>query len=479
MSRNAVLLLVVFAGSLAAQEPASVRITPENATRIASDNAAPGSGACEQFQAAALDSTGAEAEATFVWMISNPGDFRVDARTGEVCARRSDIEAVSVTLVTATMVGSQLSATVRFTVVPDRGQPTGTPAGMAAAAALRRDMARLEALDPPSINDPRQATEFTAVQIYYGTDRRAEAAEEPDDRYGAERGPLELGTAIISIPRGHKAGQLESPSWLRLEFSEDPSRHVVLLRVTPLEVEGWVSSFDQKLDNSPQREALVFLHGYNVTFAEAARRTAQLAYDLGYEGVPVLYSWPSRGTLAGYLADEATVERSVPHFQRFLRLLAFTGVDRIHVVAHSMGNRVLAGALRNLAPDVARRIGQVVLTAPDIDAEVFETQVVPAMRQLGVRLTMYSSSADRALQASMKVHGYRRAGQSGDSIVVVPGLETVDASHVDTDLLGHGYFAEDKPVLDDLFLLLKHELPATARQLKELLKGALRYWAFR
>ncbi|HJU66462.1 MAG TPA: alpha/beta fold hydrolase, partial [Gemmatimonadaceae bacterium] len=314
----------------------------------------------------------------------------------------------------------------------------------------------------------------------YGTDRRRTPNTDPSKRYGADRGPLNLGTAIVTIPRGHKAGRIESPSWRRLEFSYRLSRHVVLLRVTSLDSIAWVRSFRETLANAPAKEALVFIHGYNVSFSEAARRTAQLAYDLGYEGVPVLYSWPSRGTLTGYVADEATVERSAPLLRRFIqRVLAQTGVERVHVIAHSMGNRVLAGAVRGLTPAEAGRLGQVVLTAPDIDAEVFEGQVVPAMRQLGVRLTMYSSSSDRALQASMKIHGYRRAGQSGDSIVVLPGLETVDASNVDTDLLGHGYFAEDKPVLDDLFLLLQLELPATARRLKELLKGALRYWAFR
>ena len=47
------------------------------------------------------------------------------------------------------------------------------------------------------------------------------------------------------------------------------------------------------------RERYETHHG--VTFKDAARRTAQMAYDLGFPGAPVFYSWPSAGTSTGFI----------------------------------------------------------------------------------------------------------------------------------------------------------------------------------
>jgi esterase/lipase superfamily enzyme len=77
-----------------------------------------------------------------------------------------------------------------------------------------------------------------------------------------------------------------------------------------------------RIAESKQKEALVFVHGYNVTFEEASRQTAQLAYDLGARGVPILYGWLSQGKLAGYLVDETNVEWTVPHLRDLLAQLA-------------------------------------------------------------------------------------------------------------------------------------------------------------
>jgi esterase/lipase superfamily enzyme len=120
----------------------------------------------------------------------------------------------------------------------------------------------------------------------------------------------------------------------------------------------------------------------------------------------------------------------------------------------------------------------VILTAPDVDAQVFEEQIVPAIRSQCAWLTLYASSQDRALRASMRFHFFGRAGQSGDELLVLDGLDTVDASRIDTDLLGHGYFAENKAVIDDLFLLVRHSFSPAQRNLRRRLKAGRTYWIF-
>lgn len=336
---------------------------------------------------------------------------------------------------------------------------------------------RVDMLQPPSITEAAAASDFVQVEVLYGTNRKRTPA--PAIGYGSRRDTLQFGTTFVSIPKAHRPGELESPAWYRLEFHDDPSHHVTLLQVTPLTRQGWRTRFQQSLQRSGGREALVFVHGFNVTFEDAARRTAQFAYDLGIDGVPVMYSWPSKGEVSAYTADEATAESAVPHFRRFLEeVAALTGSQRVDIVAHSMGNRIVTNTLRAMAAEAPqRKFNQVILAAPDIDAEVFAEQIVPAIRPAAHRISMYASSHDRALMASQQVHAFRRAGQSGPEIMVLDGIETIDASTVDTDLLGHGYFAENKQVIDDMFLVVRHDMPAWERNLRRLNKQGRPYWA--
>lgn len=120
-------------------------------------------------------------------------------------------------------------------------------------------------------------------------------ANPPELAYGNKRGEeLQLGTCQVSIPRDHQVGEVESPSILRLEFREDPERHVVLLDVVSQPAEEFYADLKACVGQSQQKDAFVFVHGFNVTFEDAARRTAQIAYDVKFEGVPIFYSWPSQ-----------------------------------------------------------------------------------------------------------------------------------------------------------------------------------------
>lgn len=90
--------------------------------------------------------------------------------------------------------------------------------------------------------------------------------------------------------------------------------------------------------------ALVFIHDFNVKFDAAVRRTAQIAYDLHFEGTPILYSWPSEGKLSSYWIDEDNARQSATRFHAFLPMvLTEVGARTVHVIAHSIGNRVADG----------------------------------------------------------------------------------------------------------------------------------------
>ena len=110
------------------------------------------------------------------------------------------------------------------------------------------------------------------------------------------------------------------------------------------------------------------------------------------------------------------------------------------------------------------RFREIILAAPDIDADVFREQLAPALAQAGERVTLYASSKDLALQASREVHGYTRAGDSGAGIVVVEGIDTIDASNVDDSILAHSYFVESIPVIRDIAQMIRRRLAPDDRE---------------
>ena len=166
----------------------------------------------------------------------------------------------------------------------------------------------------------RPTENYQRVKLFFATDRATGETQGDVQTFTssrAENGSLKFGTAEVSIPRDHRMGELERPSLLRLEFREDPEKHIVLLKATTLNEDVFLKELQARINSDPQKEVLIFIHGYSVTFEEAARRLGQITYDLGFAGAPILYSWPSQGTIFGYTADEATIEWVIPHFETF------------------------------------------------------------------------------------------------------------------------------------------------------------------
>lgn len=319
------------------------------------------------------------------------------------------------------------------------------------------------------------------VRVYYATDRSPTGSPDPLAAFAPRRGDGELryGACDVSIPRDHRLGELETPSVWWLEFSYDPEEHVTLLQVSPRAPSEFFAELGR--ETAADAQLLVFVHGYNVAFADAARRTAQLKYDLGFAGAAVLFSWPSQGETAGYPADEATVDWSWRHLQRFLeRLHAEDPARAVYLVAHSMGNRLVARALDAIAAGgrlPADAFKEVVMAAPDIDSgELLE--LAANIRRVGARVTLYASANDKALMASRRFHGGQpRAGEAGQHLLLPPGFDVLDASDVDTDLIDHAYFGDSATLLHDLFSLIRLGLPPprtpTTREMR-VAQG--RYW---
>ena len=326
-------------------------------------------------------------------------------------------------------------------------------------------------------------------EVLFATDRQADPDPEPRFRLSGRRGPLSFGRASFSIAPTRPMGSLDA-------------------QLLPMDdLVGWslerlVGRLQAALRASGTRDVVVFVHGYNNGFDDAARSLAAISADVKFGAVPLLYSWPSDGAALSYGYDEEQVRASRDNFLAFLEVLAkVEGVERVHIAAHSMGNRLVTEAIDRFdaaAPDSRKLFHHVVMAAPDVYVGLFE-QAADAFRRRAHRITLYASDNDTALKCSFWVHGNRRLGQAGSALFFSQGFETIDASSVEPPPSffsferwpglralaspcgrGHAYMIRSLRVQSDLQSLIQNDLPAAARHgLSEKRLGQAVYWAFR
>jgi esterase/lipase superfamily enzyme len=321
------------------------------------------------------------------------------------------------------------------------------------------------------------------VDLFFATDRAPDT--DSGSYFSPDRAEMSFGVTRVGIPPGHLMGRMEAPSLLKFEWSPDEHKHIKVRDVLRLTEADFFQRLTRAVAESPGGKLMIFVHGYNVEFPEASRDVAQFANDLKFAGPVILFSWPSQGSLTSYTVDETNAEWAQADFVRLLTgVLEHVAAQNIYVVGHSMGNRIIGRGMAALASD--RLPGdlivfrEIVMIAPDIDADVFRLDIAPRLARTGIHVTLYASSNDRALMASKAFHGYERAGDAGEGLLVVDGVETIDASDVSASLLGHSYFAEDRRIMEDIFSLLQTGQRAENRfGLEAVQTAAGPYWTFR
>ncbi len=347
-------------------------------------------------------------------------------------------------------------------------------------AALRTGVARLT----ESEHRARKQTELSRFSTKsVGVTKRARPAQRIYDVwFGTNRAPVmengvlkgfsgqttddvTLGRCGVIIPRTHKIGVGKPPWWRRVVFGERP---LSVQSVASLESGAFWADVRARLvhDGAEADDAIVFLHGYNVSFEDAAVCAAQIGADLNLPGATAFFSWPSQGRMLDYTVDEASIEASEAQITAFLEAFASrSGARRVHVIAHSMGNRGLLRAVDRIAAKASaasgRPFGQIILAAPDVDRRTFST-LCPAYPMVGLRTTLYLSAKDLAVRSSRFVHAAARVGYE-PPVTVVPDIDTVSVSKVDLSFLGHGYVASCRAVLTDIHQLIVSELEPCRR----------------
>jgi esterase/lipase superfamily enzyme len=316
-----------------------------------------------------------------------------------------------------------------------------------------------------------QQSDWDVVPVFYGTDR-ARKNEPKRIVYTSDRGRrLELGQALVTVPKIHQVPQIERPFAIRIPYfdvvlyeqAEDPKVHFTVRELKALTRADFIKLVRQRVGGSRafKDQAVVFVHGYNNTFDYALFRTAQMAYDLKFDGAAFLYSWPSGTGLTGYYYDRESSTQAEPYLREFLELvIKDTGAKSVSIIAHSMGNLPLLHVLRDLGPALPAgvQLNQIILAAPDVDRNVFEN-LAANIKRYGRGVTLYCSANDRAMAAARRVAGgVPRAGDvPREGPIVLSGIDTIDVTQTSTDYLAlnHSSYAERSALLNDIGLLLQ------------------------
>ncbi len=314
------------------------------------------------------------------------------------------------------------------------------------------------------------------VDVFYATDRAVDEVGPAGPVYGCRRSYsedawFELGVCRVEIRRERHH---DKPGPLPKSTTE----LVGLTSTTSFERRDFYETLREKMQHAGANETFVFVHGFNNSFEDAVKRTAEIWYDTGFEGPPIAYTWPSRGGrlwrgIFGYFCDSESIKWSVIHLKAFLLdlveetkgdMLAAGEPVRIHLIGHSLGSQALARALVQVAEELGQVnrpvFCEVILAAPDIDRDFFRDVVLFKLLRSGLveQYTLYASSTDSVLKTSESLHVYPRAGNADDGLVPVnhPRFNTIDASAVRSRWLSfnHDYFITEPRVIRDLVEVL-------------------------
>ena len=275
--------------------------------------------------------------------------------------------------------------------------------------------------------------------------------------YGRAIAPgLGFSQMTVSVPPDREPGTVTFPS----SGTPDPRRDFLTVDSTVIaDRAGFIRAVNAAVADRPksQREAFVFVHGFNTNFAEGLYRQAQMRHDFGAPGISVNYAWPSAANVTAYATDRETTLQARDDLEDLLTLLDQTNVTRIVVAGHSMGAFLVMEALRQKAirnrPGAFDKIQTVILMAPDIDVGVFRRQARVLARQ-DVSIYIFTSARDRALRFSALLRGSgERLGALADTSQI-PGLPVtiIDLTAVNgnSDSLNH-FKVATSPVMISIF----------------------------
>lgn len=347
-----------------------------------------------------------------------------------------------------------------------------------AAAQTRRRAEKLEQIAIASVLGgtlgaaPEQNAPYSIVPVHFKTTRSTAGKLDPYRHFQSVRASEDtFGISYVSVPRDRAVGPLPQPSVFRLDFRPDPARHVIVKEIVKSNNHSaFLASLRDGLQTSQRKEVLIYIHGFNQSFANAVETAAGMAVDLEVDGSVLAFSWPSKNDVLRYAADIEEV--SALRNQQALRDLiteaaTAIGAQRVFLVAHSLGNRLLLQTLNQMLPAAQPYFDSIVFASPDVEGSDFAARV-KAAAPLAKSMTLYAVDNDIPLWLSATLKeglfgkdDYVRAGNTRAKLPSTDFLDVIDATRANVSWLGHDSFAY--LAKDDMRALLWFDLRAAQR----------------
>ena len=359
-----------------------------------------------------------------------------------------------------------------------------TPSGGGAASGIHPEEPA-EPWELQECGDPDEGAQ--RLRVWFGTNRGPTVRGDITSGYTNALAPDELlyGHCLVNVPAMHDAtGGFRRfvSGWLR--------------RGTPHGGQASVEAYFRFADDADftqalqgelahadnERTALVFIHGYNTSFAKAATTAAQLSVNVKHRGPTAMFSWASRAKLRSYRHDERMVDVSRPQLIQFLQTLtSIVELDHVDLVVRSLGNRLFLQSLidwfqHGAAPAIPLR--NLFLGAPDVAQTDFHTHAA-VYAQAAQKTTLYGSDSDSALLLSKAFHQSTRVGLMPPPTVAA-GVDTIETSAIDVSALRHNGIVRAAAVQSDIFSVQKgvHDPNARPNLRRVSVGSSLPYWRF-
>jgi esterase/lipase superfamily enzyme len=306
-----------------------------------------------------------------------------------------------------------------------------------------------------------------------------EASEVVGALFSAERSSeLGLASVDVTIPPNHEVGKVERPRRL----PPDPRTEFAV--VDPTIYRGQ-SAFLAQLDaelmkrKAGDRKILLFIHGYNTTTSDAILHLAQFVEDTGFTGVPVLFTWASAAKTPRYVYDLNSALIAREKLGEMANTLAASRAEQVDILAHSMGTFLtmegLVEAQQRGTLGSRGKINTIMLASPDIDIDLFRTQVTQLPRSMLNRMFLLVSKDDKALRVSRVIAGgVPRVGATDAAELEKLGLTVIDLSEIEDSSSGsHSKFTGSPEVVQLIGAGLNNAgaFQSQSPQLRELIAG--------
>jgi esterase/lipase superfamily enzyme len=264
---------------------------------------------------------------------------------------------------------------------------------------------------------PLQGVLIPTVETVSGASRipiliattRQRSSDDPGEMFGSERADaMSYAKIVVSIPPddSRKVGRIQWPA----SPPGDAQRDFVTVSTDYLDRRAFGSLITSVGKESGRNRAMIFVHGFNNRFDDAAYRLAQIVKDSKAPVIPILFSWPSRGivSLQAYQHDQESASQSRDDLEQLIEIVALSPrLSEVTIVCHSMGCALTLEALQAKSMRdrrISAKIRNVLLVAPDVDVDQFRDQ----MQLIGnsrPRFVLFLSQDDHALKISKSLWG--------------------------------------------------------------------------